>query len=197
MGDGDCLGQILGVADLHAAGGKPRAGPDRRLDFGGGDPSQNQQFYLLHHHWCQGFKGDFFIVAPGQDDHLLVKGVEAGDGSGGAGGDGIVVPFHPAELPDKLNAVLYPAEGAGHLADHFRGDLPPHGADGRQIVFHVVQAGDADPPHGQNGDFLPPVYHGEGAVLPQKGSLFRLFAPGEEEGLTPRQLPEGGGDLIV
>ena len=60
----------------------------------------------------------------------------------------------------------------------------PHGADGRQIVFHVVQAGDADLPHGQRG-FPPPVYHGEGAVLPQKGPLFRLFTSRVKKKVSP------------
>ena len=80
-----------------------------------------------------------FIISPGNDNELLVKAFQPGNGAGGAGGNGIVVPAHPIQFPHKFNAVFHPGEGVRHLADHLRGNQPPHRRYGRQHIFHIVQ----------------------------------------------------------
>ena len=125
------------------------------------------------------------IVSPGDNDELLVKALQSGYGAGGAGGDGIIVPAHPVQLPHKLNAVLHPGEGVRHMADHLRGNQSPHRRDGRQHIFHIVQPRYLYLAHREKGGIAAAVGVMQHSGLIRPCAPFHRVPPAEPPAVAP------------
>ena len=74
---------------------------------------------------AQSVEGHALVLAAGDENDLLRKGIQPRDSPGRTGGDGIIVIADAGELPDKLNAVLNALERLRDLALDLRRDQGP------------------------------------------------------------------------
>ena len=133
------------------------------------------------------------IIPARNDDHLLMEGTQTRNGPRGAGGDGIVIIFDPIQLANEFDAVLYPAELPRNFYYRIGGNISPHRADGGEIIFHVVRAGNPD-------RFLRHDFAGasvfviaDDSLRIQISTVFGRLLPAEEYGLTAHLFRKSGG----
>ena len=126
-----------------------------------------------------------------------MEGIEPRNRPGRAGGNRIVVPFDPAQFPHKLDAVLDAGEAFCHRDDVLPGNLTPHRAEGGQIIFDIVDAGDTDLIHRQDGGGAFAVVHVKNAILAEIGAERRLCPAAKLQRHTAHLRHKGGGDLVV
>ena len=136
-----------------------------------------------------------FIIATGDQDHLLRKRAQAGDGARGAGGDGVVVIPHPVQLPDQLDPVFYAAECLGKRANHLIGDQAVHRRNGGHIVLLIVDTGQQDIPQRQDSAAVRPLDH-DHAVLYRHAGIHRRLA-GKPDDVSPGLWGKGAGIFVV
>ena len=136
---------------------------------------------MLHHLGTQHVEGNVLVIAPGDEDDLLLKGSQARDGAGGTGGDGIIVKPDAVIGTHQLDAVLHAVEGPGKGADGLVGHQALYRRNGGHVVFHIVDAGQADILRGHDLAFMA-VPAGDNGVTPQKYAVFRLRLAAEIQG---------------
>lgn len=96
--------QAVGVKNSQAAFAEALAAADRFLNAGGSGAGKNEHLHMAENLGSQGLIGNVLVITAGDNDQFLIKGPKSGDGTGGAGGDGIVIPFDTIEFPDELDA---------------------------------------------------------------------------------------------
>ena len=133
---------------------------------------------MLHDLAAQGVEGDVFVIAAGDQDHLLREGAQARRGAAGAAGDGIVIVPHPLIGAHQLDTVLHAAEFTGKLPDGLIRHQTVHSGGCRHVILHIVDAGQLDIPGGHDGALARAVTADDG-VAPQEHALFRLALTAE------------------
>ena len=144
---------------------------------------------------AQGLEGDVLIVAPRDQNQLLIEASQARDGAGGRGGDGVVVIPDAVLLPHQLDPVLHAAEAPGDGPDILGADPVPYRQDGGHVVFHVMDAGQQD--IGLIQDLLQGLPLAPDDAVPEKDALLRLRQPGELQHPAPGLGDKGMGDRVV
>ena len=151
---------------------------------------------MLHHLGTQHIEGNVLVIAPGDEDHLLLEGAQARDSAGGTGGDGIVVKPDAVIGAHQLDAVLHAVEGPSKGADHVVRHQTVHRRNGGHVVLHVVDAGQADVFGGHDLAFMT-VPAGDHGVTPQKHAVFRLCLAAEIQGAARGMGGQLPGDGVV
>ena len=169
----------------------------RRLDLVRRRPGQDQRFDPAQQRLGQGGVVQVLVVPPGDEDQLLGEGLQPGDGAGGAGGDGIVVPLYAVQLPHEFNAVLHPGKGGRHPADLLRRNQPPHRGDGRQHIFHIVQPRQTDLRSGEQGGITAAGRVMQQAVAVHPGPALHRVPPAEPAAFAAHLPGKAGSDGAV
>ena len=133
--------------------------------------------------------GNVLIIASGNEDDFFREATQAGNGTTGRGGDGIVIKPHAIFHSHQLNTVLHAAKILGHLADMFILHQSLYRADGSHIVFNIMDTGQQNIPDIQHRD-IAPVNH---TIL--QTNMGYLSLAGEEMGNAVA--PKIGSDGIV
>ncbi len=174
---GDRLFQRTGVQDERVPLAPAGRGLHGGLDFRCGRADEHQRLDLLHNRGAERRERDFLVVPARDEQDLAVEKRErAADGAAGRGADGVVVIAHAVHLAHELVAVRHAGEAARDAHNLLRAGEAPHGADGGEVIFHIVQAGDAD---------VPRVHHAAGAPV----------GPGEAD-FAVRVHPRAEGDGV-
>ena len=151
---------------------------------------------MLNNFRTQHIKGNVLIVSPGDQNDLLCKGAEAGDGPGGTGGDGVVVVPDAIYRAYQLNAVLHAAEAAGKEPDGLVRHQAVDRSDSRHIVLHVVAAGQKDVGQGQYLPVSVPIGTPDSLILYIDTPLQHLAAA-EAHHITGSLPGKAAGNLVV
>ena len=120
-------------------------------------------------------KGDVLVVAARDHDGLCAHGVQARDGAGGAGGDGVVDIGHAAQDAHGLEPVLDPGKTPRHIGADPVVRHALHRGEGREVVEHVVLPGQTDLRGGQHRAHLPAADAAEDAVSQKRAVFHRLL----------------------
>ena len=150
---------------------------------------------MCHDFRCQRLIRNVLVVAASDQNDLLVKAAQTGNGARRAGADGVVVVQHAVQRAHRLNAVLHTGKGAAHLLDGFHGHLAPHSS---QQVFNVVQAAQLHVLLGQEGGHNAILGHAEHVVLlAQEGTVVGIVQAGEPHLLALAVGLHGTADLVL
>ena len=118
--------------------------------------------------------------------------MQARDGAGGAGRDGVVVVFHAVQFAHKLDPVLHAGERLRYGVDVRVCGKTLDSTGRSHIVFNVVDAGDADVGSLHNGGIVA-----VNGVAVQPHAAFRAAKAGELLDCTRSALREAVGDGVV
>ena len=133
----------------------------------------------------QHIKGNVFVIAAGDHDYLLAERPQPRDGTGGTGGNGVIIIPHALIGSYQLDAVLHTAEFPGKGLDDLVRHQAVHGGDGRHIILHIVYAGELDVPRGHH-DALMTAAAADNVLAPQEHAVGNLTLPAEEAGVAGR-----------